>query len=68
MLLTAIYHILKNKEPYHPDLYRQAAVRPTNREITVEQAILWASSPRVSNCDARNLISPKNTFIGISLS
>lgn len=44
MLLTAIYHILKKKEPYNADLYRKADVLPVNREITVEQAILLAKS------------------------
>ncbi|RED51182.1 IS110 family transposase [Cohnella phaseoli] len=42
MLLTAIYHILKNKQPYNPDLYKRSDVRPVDREITVEQAILLA--------------------------
>lgn len=42
MLLTAIYHILKNKEPYNPDLYRKSDARPVEREITVEQAIKLA--------------------------
>jgi transposase len=44
MLLTAIYHILKKKEPYNPELYQKADVLPVNREITVEQAILLAKS------------------------
>jgi transposase len=44
MLLTAIYNILKKKEPYNPDLYRKADALPVNREITVEQAILLAKS------------------------
>lgn len=44
MLLTAIYHILKNKEPYNPVLYRKSDVRPVNRDITVEQTILFAQS------------------------
>jgi transposase len=39
MLLTAIYHILKKKEPYNPDLYRKSDVRPGQREITMEQAL-----------------------------
>lgn len=39
MLLTAIYHILKNKEAYNPDLYKKSDVHPVHREITVEQAI-----------------------------
>jgi len=42
MLLTAIYHILKKKEPYNPELYRKSDVLPVSREITVEQAILIA--------------------------
>ncbi|PWA04576.1 IS110 family transposase [Pueribacillus theae] len=44
MLLTAIYNILKKKEPYNPELYKKADVLPVNREITVEQAILLAKS------------------------
>ncbi len=44
MLLTAIYNILKKKEPYNADLYRKSNVLPVNREITVEQAILLAKS------------------------
>ncbi|WP_153012065.1 transposase, partial [Tepidibacillus decaturensis] len=44
MLLTAIYHILKKKEPYNPELYKKSDVLPVNREITVEQAILLAKS------------------------
>lgn len=44
MLLTAIYNILKKKEPYDPELYRKSDVLPVNREITVEQAILLAKS------------------------
>lgn len=44
MLLTAIYHILKKKEPYNPELYQKADVLPVSREITVEQAISIAKS------------------------
>ena len=44
MLLTAIYNILKKKEPYNPELYRKSDVLPINREITVEQAILLAKT------------------------
>ncbi|QDI89762.1 IS110 family transposase [Salicibibacter halophilus] len=44
MLLTAIYHILKKKEPYNPDLYQKADVLPVSREITVEQALSLAKS------------------------
>ncbi|MEK0314925.1 IS110 family transposase, partial [Cohnella sp. 56] len=39
MLLTAIYHILKNKTPYNPDLYRKSDLRPVQREISLEQAL-----------------------------
>lgn len=42
MLMTAIYHILKKKEPYNTELYRRADAIPTSREITVEQAIFIA--------------------------
>ena len=42
MLLTALYNMLKNKEPYNAELYRKSDVLPVNREITVEQAILMA--------------------------
>ncbi|WP_075367596.1 IS110 family transposase, partial [Desulfosporosinus metallidurans] len=42
MLLTAIYNILKNKEPYNAELYKKSDVLPVDREITVEQAILLA--------------------------
>lgn len=44
MLLTAIYHILKKKEPYNPVLYQKADVLPVSREITVEQALSLARS------------------------
>jgi transposase len=40
MLLTAIYHILKKKEPYNAELYKKADAAPTSKEITMEQAIL----------------------------
>jgi transposase len=42
MLLTAIYNILKKKEPYNAELYKKSDVLPVDREITVEQAILLA--------------------------
>ena len=42
MLLTALYNMLKNKEPYNAELYRKSDVLPINREITIEQAILMA--------------------------
>ncbi len=44
MLLTAIYNILKKKEPYNAELYKKSDVLPVNREITVEQAILLAKN------------------------
>lgn len=44
MLLTAIYNILKKKEPYNPELYKKSIDIPATREITVEQAILLAKS------------------------
>ena len=42
MLLTALYNMLKNKEPYNAELYRKSDVLPVNREITIEQAIIMA--------------------------
>ncbi|MCL6591461.1 MAG: IS110 family transposase [Firmicutes bacterium] len=42
MLLTAIYHILKNGVPYNPEFNKKAEFRPASRQITVEQAILLA--------------------------
>jgi hypothetical protein len=44
MLLTAIYHIIKNKEPYNAELYTKADVHPIDREITVEQSIIIAKA------------------------
>lgn len=44
MLLTAIYNIIKKKEPYNPELYKKSDVLPVDREITVEQAILLAKT------------------------
>src|SRR5699024_1453777 len=44
MLLTAIYHILKKKEPYNPELYKKSTTIPASREITVEEAIKFARS------------------------
>lgn len=44
MLLTAIYHILKKKEPYNAELHRKSDVLPVSRDITVEQAILLAKT------------------------
>ena len=42
MLLTALYNMLKNKEPYNADLYKKSDMIPINREITIEQAVLLA--------------------------
>ncbi len=42
MLLTALYNMLKNKEPYNAELYRKSDLLPVNREITIEQAIIMA--------------------------
>ena len=42
MLLTTLYNMLKNNEPYNAELYRKSDVIPLDREITVEQAILMA--------------------------
>ena len=39
MLLTAIYNILKKNEPYNAELYRQADNPPTQRTVTVDEAI-----------------------------
>lgn len=44
MLLTAIYHILKKKKPYNPDLYRNAQAFPVSRELTVQQALFFTKS------------------------
>jgi transposase len=44
MLLTALYNMLKKKEPYNAELYRKSDVIPTSREITVEQAIILAKT------------------------
>ena len=44
ILLTAIYMILKKKEPYNAELYKKYDVLPVDREITVEQAILIAKT------------------------
>lgn len=44
MLLTAIYHILKKKEPYNAELYKKSDLIPVNRNITIEQTIQFAKS------------------------
>ena len=40
MLLTALYHMLKNGENYNPELYRKTDLPPAGREITIEQALM----------------------------
>ncbi|MCG1025145.1 IS110 family transposase [Dehalobacter sp.] len=42
MLLTAIYHILKNGETYNPELYKSVEVMPLSRRITIDQAVIMA--------------------------
>ena len=42
MLLTALYHMLKNGENYIAELYRKSDLLSVDREITVEQAIIIA--------------------------
>lgn len=42
MLLTALYHMLKNGENYPAELYRKSDLPPVDREITVEQALIIA--------------------------
>lgn len=42
MLLTALYHMLKNVENYNAELYRKSDLPSADREITVEQAIIIA--------------------------
>lgn len=44
MLLTAIYNMLKKKEPYNAELYKKSDHLPVEREITIEQAILIAQN------------------------
>ena len=39
MLLTALYHMLKNGENYNSELYKKTTGIPTEKEITVEQAL-----------------------------
>ena len=41
MLLTALYNMLKNKEPYNAELYRKSEIL-LSIVITIEQAILMA--------------------------
>jgi cellobiose-specific phosphotransferase system component IIB len=44
MLLTALYNMLKKKEPYNAELYKKSDTFPADREITIEQAILIAQN------------------------
>ena len=39
MLLTVLYHMLKNGENYNSELYKKTTGIPTEKEITVEQAL-----------------------------
>ena len=39
MLLTAIYNILKKREPYNPELYRKSDTPPEHRNVTIEEAV-----------------------------
>ncbi len=39
MLLTAIFHMLKNDVPYSPRLRKQSDLPPPNREVSIEQAV-----------------------------
>ena len=42
MLLTALYHMLKNGENYNAELYKKSDLPSVDREITMEQAIIMA--------------------------
>ena len=42
MLLTVLYHMLKNGENYNAELYQKSDLPPVDREITVEQALMIA--------------------------
>jgi len=44
MMLTAIYHILKKREPYNAELYKKTETIPTSKVITVQQAVFYAKS------------------------
>lgn len=39
ILLTAIYNILKKREPYNPELYRKSDTTPEHRNVTIEEAV-----------------------------
>ena len=58
MLLTAIYHMLKTGEIYNADLYKKADIIPTNRDVSVEQAvfILQRQGYTVSKASEASLI------------
>lgn len=42
MLLTAVYHILKNDVSYNADFYKKFEAVPTSCEITDEKAVALA--------------------------
>ena len=44
MLLTALYHRLKNGENYNAELYQKSEQPPVDLEITIEQAIIIAKN------------------------
>ena len=48
MLLTAIYNILRKNEPYNPELYHKANVSPAHRSVTIEEAVFYPATARVS--------------------
>lgn len=39
MLLTAIFNILKKREPYNPELYRKSETPPEHRNVTINEAV-----------------------------
>ena len=41
MLLTAIYAILKKNEAYNPNIYRKVVSVPSNRSLSVQQALAF---------------------------
>ena len=41
ILLTAIYNILKKREPYNPELYRNSDTTPEHRNVTIEEAVFF---------------------------
>lgn len=40
MLLTALYHMLKNGENYNPEISRKTDLSPVDCEITIEQTLM----------------------------